>query len=47
MQNMGYTTGMIMCELKMVDASLASEISLGMQVLQCPFSGPEGAIGRA
>jgi len=38
---------MMMCELKMVDVSLASEISLGMQVLQCLFSGPEGAIGSA
>lgn len=28
MQNRGHTTVMILCELKMADASLASEISL-------------------
>ena len=46
MQNRGYTTVMILCELKTVDASLASEISLQAQVLQCLLSGSEGAMGR-
>lgn len=47
MQNVGYTAVMIMCELKRLDASLESEISLEMQALQHLSSGPEGAIGRA
>lgn len=46
MQNRGYTTVMIMCELKMVDASLASEISPEARALPCLLSGSEGATGR-
>ena len=46
MQNRGYTTVIILCELKMVDASLANEMSPEVGVLQCLLSGSEEATDR-